>query len=478
MDQEARTEPVETSSGADRTANWVLTGVFVLLAIFRWDIVKGLGIFFITLGVLVAIHEWGHFIAAKSVGVYVYEFAIGMGKKLTTYMRRGETEYTLRMLPIGGFVNPKGMQPDDPITSDGLNGRRPAERALVYLAGPLMNMILTVVVLCTAGAIFGTPDKTTVLVGDVTRKSAASKMQVVSRNGQPDPKARPGLQLGDRVLEVNGKPVRKFETVTGEINPSVGKEVTLKVQRGKDEVVLTGVPAERTISQEFLTVASVPPGTALAVQPGDQIDQINGEYPEPKDKESPVEAVDRVLRENAGQEISLHVWRNSREYVILRGPASPIKVEVSPGTRTIGALGFVPISGQGPRVSLGESFQTGLGQLQAMAMGMAALFSKPKNLGQSVGGPIAIWALLSQMDKLPLMYYFNILAQLSFSLAVFNLLPVPNLDGGHMLLLTLEVIRRRRLEPQAQKAVAMVGLAIIGVLFVLIMSKDILKHLL
>jgi regulator of sigma E protease len=91
---------------------------------------------------------------------------------------------------------------------------------------------------------------------------------------------------------------------------------------------------------------------------------------------------------------------------------------------------------------------------------------------------VAIATVLSGLDKLPAFYYFGILAQLSLSLAFFNLLPVPVLDGGHMLLLTVEVLRRRRLEPDTQRAVAMVGLVLIGVLFVFIMWKDIVKHIL
>ena len=104
---------------------------FVVVAIFAtvfWPTFKTALMFVVTLGVLVAIHEWGHFIAAKSAGVTVYEFAIGFGPRLITYMKRNGTDYTIRAFPLGGFVNPKGMQPDDPITPDGLNGRRPAER--------------------------------------------------------------------------------------------------------------------------------------------------------------------------------------------------------------------------------------------------------------------------------------------------------------------------------------------------------------
>jgi regulator of sigma E protease len=121
--------------------------------------------------------------------------------------------------------------------------------------------------------------------------------------------------------------------------------------------------------------------------------------------------------------------------------------------------------------------EEGLENFAGFFLALKSMFSNTKQLGDSVGGPVAIWVLLGQVGKLPLIYYFNVLGSLSLSLAVFNLFPIFLLDGGHMLLLTIEVLRRRRLEPEHHKRAAVVGFGIIAMLFVLILFKDILKQI-
>ena len=457
--------------------NLLMAGVALVVAVVWWEHVKPVVMFIITLGILVAIHEWGHFIAAKSVGVHVYEFAIGFGPRLMTYMRRGGTEYTIRAFPIGGFVNPKGMQPDDPITLDGINGRRPAERALVYLAGPLMNIILAVPLLLFCGALFGQADESKVLVGLVERKLDAARMKVVSKNGQPVQSHAPGLRVGDLVLEVNEEKIASRRALVREIHPNAGKPVTLTVQRGRDTLTLTGVP-KRTLDkrEQFPTITSVPAGSDLAVQLGDQLDQIDDETV--WTTETPDVVAREMLQKKAGKPVVLTVWRNGDTQVKLQGTAVPLDIAMKPGKRWYGALGFQPVGGQGPRMSVSQSMVEGREMILSFFQQIFGMFSRPKELGENVGGPIAILAQLGGVDKLPAFYYFMFLSSLSLSLAVFNLLPIPNLDGGHLLLVAVEVIRRRRLEPDTQKAVMLVGLAIMGMLFIYIMTKDVIKHIL
>lgn len=457
--------------------NLLTVAGLALIAAIWWDTFKVFVVFAVTLGILVTIHEWGHFIAAKSVGVRVYEFALGFGPKLMTYMRRGGTEYTIRALPLGGFVNPKGMQPDDPITADGINGRRPAERALVYLAGPLMNVILGFGVLLFLGATVGMPDESLVLVGEISKHSAAQKMPVVSVDGKPAVGVKPGLRVGDRILEVNGERIDGAESLITRIHPRAEQKVTLKVARQGHELVLTGTPQWRKYEgKEMLTVVSVPPGTALDLRSGDIIAQVDGRLVGANAEA--VTALEKHLREKQGKPVRLVVWRGPRKPVEVTGTAGPVTVAVRPGERYFGALGFGPIPGQGPPVSVGESVDLGARQIQNIFGGYVHLFSRPKEMGDKVGGVITIWATLSQVGNLPPFYYFHILGQLSISLAVFNLLPIFLLDGGHMLMLTMEVLRRRRLEPEMHRVAAVVGLAIIGVLFVFIMYKDIMRHVL
>lgn len=476
MTDQSHNQPAgESAPPPDRTTrSEVLTNILVLvvagvLATVFWDFFRTPVMFVVTLGILVAVHEWGHFIASKSVGVHVYEFALGFGPKLITYMRRGGTEYTIRAIPLGGFVNPKGMQPDDPITPDGLNGRRPAERALVYLAGPLMNIILAVLVFCLTGFLVGSYDESVAYVGVVNKGSEASKMQVVSVNGQPASGMRPGMREGDRILEVNGQPVGA-ETVVNQIHPNANKPVTMKVQRGKDTLELRGTPKRGKVQGKLLVISEVPAGVT-GVQAGDQLATVNGESPDS------LEDARDLLQQTTGKPTTLGIWRGGEQFLQVQTTGQALPVELRESERWVGQLGFQPSPGMGPRIPLEKSVTNGLNGLRNYFAMMGSLFSRPKQLGDNVGGPVRIFSIMGPLDRLPPIYYFGILGQLSLSLAVFNLLPVPMLDGGHMLLVTVEVLRRRRLEPETQRAVAMVGLALIGVLFVYIMWKDIMNLL-
>jgi regulator of sigma E protease len=489
------TEPTDpasvTTSDKVERGDWatkiVILAVLAGLVVWRPDLVRAVLTFVVTLGLLVFVHEWGHFIAARAVGVRAFEFALGFGKRLTTYWRGGGTEYTIRMLPLGGFVNLKGMQPENPISHDGINGRRPAERALVYLGGPLMNVVFGVAVMLLLGAVVGTEDPQQALVAHVERKSAASRMEVLHRNGQPAPGLEPGLRVGDEILEVNGhvvgnvpgpdgNPVPSSTVVVREINPNPGKRITLLVRRRGDQLLLAGEAGLVNTNNEHPIITAVPEGSALPVRVGDQLDLIDGR-PFYKEGEAPEQTAMRILHQKGGQQVTLTVWRAGVRRLELTGPAPKIEVKVKTAPRTIGALGFVPVPGQGPRQSLQESVKGGLLRLQIFVRNYVGMFQKPKELGESVGGPIAIFQILDQAQSLPPIYFVPVVASLSLSLAIFNLFPIPVLDGGHMLLLTFEVLRRRRLEPEAQRAAQMVGLAIVLVLAILIFFKDAVKAL-
>src|SRR5438093_10275643 len=153
----------------------------------------GLLLFFVTLGILVFVHEMGHFLAAKSVGVTVEEFAFGFGPKLVTLLRRGGTDYTVRALPLGGFVSMIGMQPEDVAVPNGLMSKPAWARAWVFISGPLMNVVLAILVLCSMGMITGAPQKQSTQVLQVLPNTEA---------------ARVGLRTGDYVLAIDGVPMK------------------------------------------------------------------------------------------------------------------------------------------------------------------------------------------------------------------------------------------------------------------------------
>jgi len=483
--------PDEFVNRSDKWVNLLIAAAAIAGCFFYWEIAKGVLLIALTFGILVAVHEWGHFIAAKSSGVTVYEFALGFGPKLWTYMRRGGTDYTIRAFPIGGFVNPKGMQPDDPITPDGINGRRPAERALVYLAGPLMNMILAAVLLCSFGFMVGTLDDTRLLVGGINAKSSvpnskvpppATQTVITSIDGHPYTGKEHGLRVGDEVIAVNGAPAASTSALVETIHRSAGKQITLTVRRRGHVLEMTGTPERTPAPGEFATVQAAPtfPG-APALLPGDLIFEIDGQplvKLARKDEDSETKVAQRELQARQGQPITLTVWRNGETPMDVSGTAGPVELQPAGKESTwyYGTFGFQPTVGQGPRVSPGKSVQLGWNFIKATARGFSALFSHPKALRKNVGGSIEIGTQIWNAKDLPAANYFFLMAQLSISLAVFNLLPIFLLDGGHMLILTLEVLRRRRLEPEMHRAAAVAGIVIIGVLVIAINLQDFFRH--
>jgi regulator of sigma E protease len=341
----------------------------------------GLLVFFITLGILVFVHEMGHFLAAKSVGVQVEEFAFGFGPRLLTLLRRGGTDYTVRALPLGGFVSMIGMQPEEVSVPNGLMSKPAWARAWVFLAGPLMNVVLALLVLCSMGMLTGAP-----------KGLSRQVLQVVPRSEA----ARVGLRTGDEILAVDGTPIQDGEQLIKAIQSKPGQPIRLTVRRGGQEL---------------------PPITAT-----------------PKPEET--------VRD--GKKV------------------------------TVGKLGFQP-GFTFERLGFRRSVKAGLNQVEGFFLSLYEIIRAGK-LGQSMGGPASMLRATEMNTKLENpAYQYSMVGQLSLSLAVFNLLPIPVLDGGHLAILMVEVLRRRRLGPAAHRVATAMGLVFIGVLFAFLMYSDVSK---
>lgn len=348
---------------------------------------EGILLFILTLGILVFVHEMGHFLAAKSVGVTVEEFAFGFGPRLVTFLRRGGTDYTVRALPLGGFVSMVGMQPEEVGVPNGLMSKPAWARAWVFVAGPLMNVVLAFLVLCSMGMITGAPVALSRQVVQVLPNSEAKRV---------------GLKTGDVVVAINGTAVKDGEHLIKEIQSRPGQQITLTVTRDG---------------------TTLPP---IKATPAAETQKENGKP---------------VLKDG-----------------------KPV---------VLGKLGFQP--GQVfKRLDFQKSVQFGLQAVQGFFLQLWQIVER-NQLKDSMGGPGAILRVSDMNAQLPPGYHYGLIGQLSLSLAVFNLLPLPVLDGGHLALLLVEVLRRRRLSPETHRAVTAVGLVVIGMLFVFLMYSDVSK---
>jgi regulator of sigma E protease len=344
----------------------------------------GLLLFFVTLGILIFVHEMGHFLAAKAVGVQVDEFAFGFGPKLVTLIKRGGTEYTIRALPLGGFVSMPGMQPEDAEVPNGLMSKPAWARALVFVAGPLMNVLLALIVLCSMGMITGAP--------------AARSRQVLQVVPNTEA-ARLGLRTGDLIVAIDGTPMKDGDQLIKTIQSHPGQKIVLSVQRGGETLQIPATPK-----------------------------------PEPLDDQHP--------------------------------------------KTIVGRLGFEP-GVTFKRLAFGPSVKAGLTQVETYFIFLAQLVAQPKMLGKSAGGPISMLRATNMNAQLAPGYQYSMVGQLSLSLAIFNLLPIPVLDGGHLAILLAEVFSRlfwrRRLGPEVHRVATAIGLAFICVLFLFLMYSDVAR---
>lgn len=323
--------------------------------------------FLFSIGVLIVMHEWGHYIMAKRGGVPVEEFSIGFGPLLCCLGHRNETTFNLRAIPVGGYVRMTGMEPGDE-TEGGYNSKPVWTRVKIISAGVVINLLAGFLIFVVLGVTLGLPkdDRAIVSAGDVPQKSAAE---------------RAGLRKGDVILSADGILATNSTKLTTVIRSHAGTKLELKVNRAGKEITLAAVP----------------------------------------------------------------------------------KAEVEDG-KLIGRLGFTlvstPLADKWQRQSLGSSVVIGAVRTGEMAKEIVTnVLSKRIFARGQVGGPIAIAQVAGGQAERGARYLLLFIAMLSINLGVLNILPIPALDGGHMLLLGVESIRGKKLAAKTALVVQVVGFA-------------------
>lgn len=331
----------------------------------------------LVLGGLILIHEFGHFLAAKRAGVRVEEFSLGFGAKLFS-RRWGETEYALRLIPLGGFVRMAGMVPADEagkgIEPRDFRAKSVWTRMQIIGAGPAMNFVVAILLLALVFWGLGVPDHPTLVVRAV----------------QPGfPAASSGIQPGDRIVAIGGQAVQDWDQLSRTIRANSGRELALEVQRQGRRMVLRVTPI-------------FDPGRGVAV--------IGIE---------PVMAVRRLP-------LAAALWQ--------------------------GVLGTV-------------------GVVREALLGLA-LFLRGR---AAVMGPVGIGQEISQASQLGLAHLLLLTAALSANLGLFNLLPVPALDGSRLVFLALEALRGRPVDPRKESYVHLVGFALLLLIMAFVTYHDLVR---
>jgi regulator of sigma E protease len=439
----------------------------------------------IGLGIVVLVHELGHFGAARASGVEVEAFSIGWGPKLFGW-KKGGTEWRISVFPIGGFCKMKGEEafaaaiqnksetiPREPGTFYGA----PAwKRILISLAGPVANLIFAAIVFVVVSAV-GYTEKT---YGN--RIVLASEFRLDGNGALAKPPAdAAGLETGDSVTAINGKTIRDYSDLQQAIALSPGKPLTLGIDRGGSAKELTVTPlldkdsgAGRIGIYSWIPplVAKVEPNSAAAIggiKAGDLITSVNG-LPVRHGIEALSYLADRPEKASIGVD---------RKGVAL---VFPLVLSYGSNGANLG-ISFATMDHVVRSSSIGAAFSDGLAEtwktFSVSIQGLGLLF-RGVNILKAISGPARITYLvgrtategLAQNGPEGLVLVFNFLAFLSIALFIMNLLPIPSLDGGMILMFIIETIRRRALRTRTIYRFQFIGMTFILALFVLSAVSD------
>ena len=444
-----------------------------------------LAAFIVVIGVLIFVHEAGHFLAAKTVGVQVLRFSLGFGRPLLAW-RRGETEYWVSWLPIGGYVKMAGLE-DEGMAGDlegGRSGvpidparafdRRPVwARALVLVAGVGMNVILAFVVYATLAGTVG-----------VSRTNTTQVDTVWSSVLPPGAGALGTLRRRERIVAINGDSVRTWEAVEARLATAPGP---LRISvAGRSTPIVVDVPREqeargaliRAIDYYFPPrIESVQPGLPgdrARLKPGDLVVRANGDT-----VESWLQFT-RIIRGSVHRPVEVTVVRDGHPLTVVIVPER--RYGLDPHTEQDVAYGFAgigvvtPVSHQ--RFGLLGAVAVGA-RTTASSAGLIVSILKGLVSGElsvrQLGGPIAIGQQSGQAARQGWEVFLSFLALISVNLAVLNLLPVPILDGGQLVFLAAEAIRRRPLSLTLRLRLTQVGFVLIVALMLLATSNDLIR---
>jgi regulator of sigma E protease len=444
--------------------------------------------FIITIVILVLVHEFGHFAAAKLCGMRADVFAIGFGKRLFGWNKitgftfgdlpkdfdgQGNTDYRLSLLPLGGYVKIAGMVDESFDTEFADKEPQPYEfrarpswqKMIVISAGVFMNLLLALLVFWSFNFFHGKEYTKTTTIGYVEPHSTADSL---------------GFATSDKLLSINGKIVNNWEDVSTDIFiNSIGQDLNIKVLRN-GSVKTIKIPRARIPSVEnsgqFLLPAGTRPGISevLANSPAQQAGIKSGDI---------LLSLNNVPLFNTQQATKIITSHKEMPLplVVLRDKDT-VKLSVTPGSNGMIGVGLSDaFTGQVVYESYGffESFYYGAKELikiTDLTYQMAGNVIKGKiAFGKAFGGPVIIAKFAAKSADYGIIYFLNFLAMLSLSLAIINILPFPVLDGGHLLIIIIEWVARREIPIKVKIAIQNAGFVILLLLMAFIIYNDIIN---
>ena len=456
----------------------------------------------IVLGVLIFVHELGHFLTAKAVDIEVPRFSIGLGPKMIGFTR-GETEYVISWLPLGGYVKMAGMEEMEAIeggpstkpvvsgagTADDLGleiedkqvaGPRDFEskslpaRALVISAGVIMNLLFAFIVFGISAMVWGVRATPESRIGGVAEEYLPSGTEALAT-----------IPAGTRVVGVGSETVSDFRDLEIALAQGGGGPMEIRFQNfapltievptsssGRDSLIASFEPAVNT-APVVGQIVKGSPAEQGGLQPGDRIMSAAGQ---------PVQTWQQfvqAIEQRGGQTLPLQVERNGQQHTVT---VTPEARELANGM-TYGRLGITSrfsIADALPRerANLFQGMKYGVTHtwdMVTMTTGFLWDLITGNASARNLGGPLLIGQLSGQVARAGLESFLAFMALFSVNLAVLNLLPIPVLDGGHLVFLGVEAVRGRPLSLQSRMRLSQIGFVIIMGIMVWALANDVLR---
>jgi regulator of sigma E protease len=418
----------------------------------------------IVLGFLVFAHESGHFLLAKLFRVRVLVFSLGFGKRLFGF-RKGATDYRVSLIPLGGYVRMAGDTPEEnqPANPEEFLSKPKWQRFLILVAGPFMNVVIAIAFIAGISMVGTESVIIHPIIGEVTPGK---------------PAARAGLLPGDRIVAINGEAMDDFDDIRLAIGTRSGTPLRIDYLRNgqRRTATLTPEPEEseygpvgRAGFRPFLDttlgrVTAGSPAAAAGLRTGDRIISVNGHAV------SQLSELDVWFDAAKKRPIALDVVRGTeRFHTILAAsgyePSDPYRGFIPP--TEVKKLTLVP--------AIKDSVAQNWKMLRYAFMAIGRLFRSEGSV-KELSGPISIARISGEAVRHGWFNTIALMALISMQLGIMNLLPIPVLDGGHIMILLIEGVARRDLSLRVKERIQQVGFAVLAALMIVVLYNDVITN--
>jgi regulator of sigma E protease len=433
--------------------------------------------FVLVLGTLVFVHELGHFMMARRIGVRVLTFSLGFGPKLLSF-RRGDTEYCVSAIPLGGYVKMAGENPKRGRTgaSDEFLSKSKWQRFQVLVMGPVMNLALALVVMAFV-----------VYHNGVNLPAFAREPVIVGSVDTDSPAAKAGIQPGDHITKVASVRVDSWEDFGLETVTKANRPITLTilrqgktieqeiipVGRGKYEEGVTGI--KPVLRPQIVGVQPGEPAQESGLRAGDVILSVDGQEPvvtwTGPDRKSLGTNVTEVIRASEGKPLRFQVLRDAERREIVVTPRRTNDLV------RVGAQ-INPLEVQVVQPSIPGAFKLSAERnwkaTKLIMRTLGGLFTGD-TLVKQLMGPVSIADLSGEAAQAGWIQLFSLMTMLSLNLGLLNLMPVPVLDGGHIMILAIEGLSRRDFSTKVKEKILGAGFVLLLLLTVTVIYNDLTR---